>query len=314
MWLYVLQCNCSVITVYCSALQCIIKSTSAPIIGNVLQRVAVCCSVLQYLVVCCSVIIYQILQHTDLWKCVASCCSMLQRVAVCCSVLQRVDISNLAAHQLLGMCCSLLQYVAACYSVLQRIAVCCCVLQYVYISNLAAHRLLGMCTCLCNQVPFDFRAACVLQCVAVCCSVLQVLQPVAVCCSVMQCTAVRCSNAHLLSQPSPLRLSCGVRAARNQRQTLLISARTRAARAQSVARPRRAQMSARWAAVPTARRWSARAILRIHAKHIKRDLCIRKRDLHKSPISRRTCEKREYSRNVSRACEYNMYNSTHAIL
>jgi len=38
----------------------------------------------------------------------------------------------------------------------------------------------------------DLKSDCVLQCVAVCCSVLQ-LQRVAVCCSVLQCVAVRCS-------------------------------------------------------------------------------------------------------------------------
>ena len=61
-----------------------------------------------------------------------------------------------------------------------------------------------------NQSHFS----CVLQCVAVCCSVLQcvavcgsVLQCVAVCCSVLQCVAVCCSVLQCVavcySQPCP---------------------------------------------------------------------------------------------------------------
>jgi len=60
-----------------------------------------------------------------------------------------------------------------------------------------------------------------------------------------------------------------------------------------------------------------RDLYKRHVQHVKRDLCKRKRDLftrkrnlYKRPISRRTCGKRAYSRNVSTICEYDMDNST----
>jgi len=65
-----------------------------------------------------------------------------------------------------------------CCSVLPCVAVCCSMLQYTIESN----------TCLlCISFVCSSVLQCVMQCVAVCCSVLQC---VAVCCSVLQCVAV----------------------------------------------------------------------------------------------------------------------------
>ena len=66
-----------------------------------------------------------------------------------------------------GECCDVLQ------RVLQRVAACCSVLQHVARYDHTRQMSTG-------------ALHCVLQCVAVCCSVLQC---VAVCCSVLQCVA-----------------------------------------------------------------------------------------------------------------------------
>ena len=83
------------------------------------------------------------------------------------------------------MCCSVMQY-AACCSVLQCVAMYRC-----------AHEL---------GIPKTDINMCVLQCGAVCCSVVQrvaaccnVLQCVAVCCSVLQCAAMcHFANEHCI--------------------------------------------------------------------------------------------------------------------
>jgi len=88
-----------------------------------------------------------------------------------------------------AVCCSLLQRVVG---VLQCAVVCCVVLQCA-----AVHCSVLIVLKECADVGLCLL--CVLQCVAVCCSVLQrvavccsVLQRVAACCSVLQRTAVCC--------------------------------------------------------------------------------------------------------------------------
>jgi len=142
----------------------------------VLQCVAVCCSVL---------------------RCVAVCCSVLLRVAVCCSVLQRVAV-YCSVEQCGAVCCGMLWCVAAYCSVLQRVASWCSMLQR------AADNLVHIrSVCVAVRCSVLQRVCSLLQCVASCCSMLQtinwytsiscVLQCLAVCCSVLQCVAVCCS-------------------------------------------------------------------------------------------------------------------------
>ena len=144
-------------------------------------RVAVCCSVLQCVAVCYSVLQCVVMRcdvsfsHpaafcvcrtsslTVVRLCVLQCCSVLQCVAVCCRVLQCV-----AECCSIVVCCSVLRCVAVCHSVIPW--------PFAFIEHF-------------HSQWRDF-ASCLLQCVAVCCSMLQY---VAVCCSVLQCVAVRCS-------------------------------------------------------------------------------------------------------------------------
>jgi len=109
-------------------------------------------------------------------QCVAVCCSVLQCVAVCCSfsVLQLQCVN--ASHVTQIMSHNMLQGVAGCCRVLQGVAGCCRVLQGVA----------GCCSCSvlklqCMKASHatQMMRHSVLQCVAVCCSVLQ-LQCVAV--------------------------------------------------------------------------------------------------------------------------------------
>jgi len=127
------------------------------------QFVAVRYSVFQC--VCCNVIAFVVPLPYECElrraQCVAVCCSVLQ--CVCCNViaLARRFLEN-ASRELR----SVLQCVAVCYNVC------------VAMSSRLARRFLG-------NVSYK-----VLQCVAVWCSVLQCG---AVCCSVVQCVAVWCS-------------------------------------------------------------------------------------------------------------------------
>ena len=86
-------------------------------------------------------------------------------------------------HFMAEVCCSVLQFVAVCCSVLQCAAVCCCVLQCVVWQCFYVFLTLKMCLLLSAVVRCHCLAevcergretlCCVLQCVAVCCSVLQ---------------------------------------------------------------------------------------------------------------------------------------------
>ena len=88
---------------------------------------------------------------------------------------------------------------------IERVAMCCsvlqCVLQSVAVSIHTYKRCVLQCVALCYSLLQCASVYCfVLQRVVVCCSILQsnavccsVLQCVAVCCSVLQCTAVCCS-------------------------------------------------------------------------------------------------------------------------
>ena len=111
------------------------------------------------------------------------------------------------AHPDLNCFLSLILVAVCCCSVLHCVAVCCsCTFTRAharYLSHLPA------------LSPVLSRSAaaagCVLQCFAVCCSVMQsvavccsVLQCVAVCRSVLQCVAVSCSRSLALSHLSPL--------------------------------------------------------------------------------------------------------------
>jgi len=150
----------------------------------VVQCVALCCSVVQ----CVDVAGCNTLQHT------ATHCNTL-RHAVCCSVLQcvamlqgatgAISASNNGVHNKVtsAVCCSVLQRVAVCCSVLQCAAVCCNVLVCVAVCHRHNQRLYP-------RRWHRSHASTMLQCVAVCCSVLQC---VAVCCSVLQRVAACCS-------------------------------------------------------------------------------------------------------------------------
>jgi len=91
--------------------------------------------------------------------------------------------------QCVAVCCSVLPCVVVCCRVLQCVAVCCCATfwrntdAYVWRrqSFIRVTRLIHVC---------GMTYPCVVECVAVCWSVLQC---VAVCCSVLQCVAVCCS-------------------------------------------------------------------------------------------------------------------------
>ena len=134
---------------------------------------------------------------------VAGCCSVLQGVTVCCSVLQCVAVSRVGMRE--GVC--VLQCVAVCCSVLQCVAVYCfleseyereCVFQCVAVNLNRSCRSIFLyfcCNTHCNKhrnthyhtgsvhmCSYSFldsgheseHVCCsVLQCVAVCCSVLQ---------------------------------------------------------------------------------------------------------------------------------------------
>jgi len=141
------------------------------------------------------------------------CYSVLQRVAVYCSVLQCIvvryklysvlpSVSKDNGHVLLqqprdeillqcvALCCIVLQCFALCiavhYSVIKCVAVCGSVFPKITATSSSSSHLIR-----------SSSFACMLQCVAVCCSVTfrlcVVVQCVAVCCSVLQCVLVCCS-------------------------------------------------------------------------------------------------------------------------
>jgi len=115
--------------------------------------------------------------RTDCRPCKTLIYRALQCVAVRCSALQRV-----------AACCSVLQCVAVRCSVLQRVAVCCSVLQPSTYSTLLHKNGANLRPAMQNEHKTHSNKSRHMkyhvQCVAVCCSVLQC---VAVCCSVSQC-------------------------------------------------------------------------------------------------------------------------------
>jgi len=141
--------------------------------------------------------------------CVAVCCSVLQCAAVCCSASSRiVYMSRTQWKQHTATHCNTLQQLACC-SMLQRVAVCCSVLHEIKGVQSRRSSTATQCNTYCNthcnthcntpaggviRPPFpeywarrsssEVDGGCVtspvLQCVAVCCSVLQ--RCVAVCC------------------------------------------------------------------------------------------------------------------------------------
>jgi len=195
----VLQCVavcCSVVDIFCFPVLSTFLShmwhDSFTICGMIqssgrqsLRCVAVCCSVLQCVAVCCSVL-----------QCVAVCCSVLQRVAVCWSVLQCVAVCcsmlqcaavsltpsvvwNFLSHMRHDSCTCVTEFDVCC-SVLQHFAVGCSVLQWVEVwltyycclDILVTHVIWLVHTIWHDsfKCETEFDA---LQCVAVCCSVLQ---------------------------------------------------------------------------------------------------------------------------------------------
>ena len=133
---------------------------------GVLQCVAVCCSVLQCVAVCCSVL-----------RCVAVCCCVCWNVLLWSAAELAGDTVWVSANgvlQCVAECSRVLQCVAVCSRVLQCVAECCsvavhCVLQQnwreiLYGSNDVLHVL---------QLHNVLECYCVLQYVAVWCSVVQ---------------------------------------------------------------------------------------------------------------------------------------------
>ena len=134
---------------------------------NMLQCGAICCNVLQCVQVCCRVL--QSVAVECRWRVKKAFCSYTHtvwRVAECCREMQMACQEGLLhIHAYCMACCRVLQCVC---SALQCVAVRCSLLS----DN--------------DNVECDPRHClqCVLQCVAVCCSVLQC---VAVRCNALQC-------------------------------------------------------------------------------------------------------------------------------
>jgi len=153
------------------------------------------------------------------WAATHVCCSVLQCVAVCCQSSPMSAYKWVMAHkrwshvtylnspfratELPHMC------VAVCYSVLQCVAECCS--RRPWMSHGTRMNELWHTNGRVMSLSWTYHSVrlrfdmCALQCVAVCCNILQtyrsvrlsfdmrVLQCVAVCCSVLQCVAVCCS-------------------------------------------------------------------------------------------------------------------------
>jgi len=151
---------------------------------NTLQQSATSCNTLQRTVCALSRILRAVLHAHIRAQLIAGCCSVLQCVAVCCSALQCV---------------------AACCSVLQRVALSCSVLHCLAQTH-ARRRTATSCLMVelnkrafvtCKSCSFLARGSCHKR------AGKSVLQCVAVCCSVLQCVAVRTHcNSWLLSQKS----------------------------------------------------------------------------------------------------------------
>jgi len=183
-----------------------------PMLTLTLATAPVCCSVMQCDAVWCSVLQCLLWERALLWvrtcwfmhpdplynvflwvcvlQCVAVCCSVLQCVAVCCSVLQ-------CNTHMFHVYCSVLHCVAVYCSlhphvpcVLQWSAVYCIVLQSIAVCTNKFHHM----SCLTSSI--DWSA---LQCVVVCCSMLQRVAADAVCCR--SCVA---PPSQLLSRALPL--------------------------------------------------------------------------------------------------------------
>jgi len=137
-------------------------------------------SVLQCVLKC--VAVYTAPQHKwNTKKCLSQVISLISSVAVRCSVLQCVA-GCCSVLQCVAVCCSVLQCVAVCCSVLQCVAVCCSIMQCVALSTTLQHKI-HQTVCLLSHLSHNkshddsretlFGVALMLQCVAVCCSVLQ---------------------------------------------------------------------------------------------------------------------------------------------
>ena len=129
-------------------------------------------------------------------QCGALWCNVVQCVAVCCSVLQHMNTSHVArlleavtyvqcgavrcsALPCVAMCCRVSQCVAVCRSVSQCVAVCRSVLRHMDTGG----KIPGVVCCIeFAYVTRLLEAIPHVQCVAVCCSVLQ---SIGTCCSVL---------------------------------------------------------------------------------------------------------------------------------
>ena len=151
---------------------------------SVLQCVAVCCSVSQCVAVCCIVLHRTAMGdcmseslESESWVCVAVCCSVLQCVAVFCSGWRYVRIFR-------EWSCSVLQCVAVCCSVLQCVAV----LQGVALDGVTSEHSIGG-----NCVFVAVCCSVALHCSRWCYVRLFTERELGLCCSVLQCAAVCCS-------------------------------------------------------------------------------------------------------------------------
>jgi len=112
--------------------------------------------------------------------CVAVCCCVLLCVAVCCCIVNLYEDKLDRFKVKVQVCCSVWKCVAV--SCRPKAQVCCCVVPSVAVSRG------GCCRPLRGQIKsHSSQREGVLQCVAVCC---KLLQGVAVfCCRVLQCSA-----------------------------------------------------------------------------------------------------------------------------
>ena len=170
-----------------------------------LQCVAVCCSALQCVAVCCGVrcsVLQCVEVCSSVQQCAAVCCGELQCVAVCCGVLRCVAV-----------CCGVIQMDTPVYINLhghtytfRRTHMRTCIFIYVYTDRCTAAQIRRCCVRF-AWAAWAFRrdAPCSPYSVVVCCSVVAVrrsvlqcvavlLQCVAVCCSVLQCVLQCCMS------------------------------------------------------------------------------------------------------------------------
>jgi len=195
--------------VRCTTLQ--LRNAISRAVNLLFQFVAVycnvCCWVLQRIMQCvaaCATVCCTFFQVRDTISHAADllshCCSVLQCVAMCCSLLHRFSIAqcDLVCREL---AISVLQCVAVYCNVLQCMQ---CMLHTMYVAECCSmrYRVWHLFSSVQCDLACGGLALPMLQCVAVCNSVLQcvAVDLLFQCCRVLQCVAVRCNACCSLLQ------------------------------------------------------------------------------------------------------------------